>query len=81
MKVDRDQTAERVHYQGIAAVDEALSALERVEGGAPSGNGRDRLIEDKIGMLVSLRTLHQRYKAVDKLGKVEAMLREAGYER
>ena len=40
-----------------------------------------RLMDDKIGMLLSLKRLHQTYGAADKLEHVEQQLKEAGYTK
>lgn len=81
MKIDRDQTAERTFDSGLKAVD-AVVAERRKEGGSFAATEEyHRLVDDKVGMLVSLKSLHQTYRANDKLQKVERQLRELGYEK
>jgi len=77
MKIDRDQTAERTFTAGVTAVDASLAQLKK---GKSSPDYR-RLMDDKIGMLLSLKRLHQIYREADKLEEVEKELKEAGYEQ
>ena len=79
MKMERDQTAERMLAAGIQAVDARLSASRKTGGGAPEA--ARRLQEDKIGMLLLLRRLHTTYRETEKLAQVERQLREAGYTK
>jgi tetratricopeptide (TPR) repeat protein len=79
MKLGRDQTAERVLEGGVKAVDLRIAAL-RSSGGDMKLSTR-RLADDKIAMLLLLKKLHQTYKAVDKLERVERQLKEAGYAK
>ena len=81
MKVDRDQTAERVFTEGLAAANTVLMELQKRDGGPRRNPDIDRLIDDKIGILVSLRKLHQTYNAPEKLREVERQLKELGYTR
>ena len=78
-KVDRHQTAERTFYAGLKAVDATLAELEKLA--SPSSASQERLKEDKIGMLVTLKGLHQLYKDGDKLANVEKQLKELGYSK
>jgi tetratricopeptide (TPR) repeat protein len=77
-KVDRDQTAERVFTEGVRAVDARLRVLG--QGGNLSTPEMERLREDKIGMLLELKRLHQIYRAEEKMRAVDNQLREAGYD-
>lgn len=72
MKVDRDQTAERTLEDGLKIVNQRLE-------GSPAPDERRRLVEDKVGILISLRSLYQTYRKDDKLKDAERQLREAGY--
>jgi tetratricopeptide (TPR) repeat protein len=78
LKIDRDQTAARTLETGVQIVDARLAEL-RKSGGDPSSSDYRRLGDDRLGMLVSLRKIHQTYKDQAKLEKVERLLREAGY--
>ena len=80
MKVDRDQTAERTFVAGVQKVDSAIANLKK-SGEYKSSEAYHRLLDDKIGMLTSLRSLHQTYRAMDKLERVEHQLKEANEER
>lgn len=77
MKMDRDQTAERIFVDGIQKADSQLGELRKAGGDYKSSDTYRRLIDDKIGMLTSLKSLHLTYKAKDKLDEVERALREA----
>jgi tetratricopeptide (TPR) repeat protein len=81
MKVDRDQTAERTFTTGVQAVDTRIGELKRSNAKYKSSDDYRRLLDDKIGMLVSLRKLHQTYRALDKLEQVEKELKEVGYQK
>ncbi len=76
--VDRDQTAEKTFAAGVRAADARLAALGNDESAAAD---RQRLIDDKIAMLLALKKLHQTYGRNDLLREVERQLKEAGYER
>jgi tetratricopeptide (TPR) repeat protein len=76
-KVDRDQTAERVFTEGVRAVDARLRML--AQGESRSSPESERLREEKIGMLLELKRLHQIYRAEEKMRAVDKQLREAGY--
>jgi len=78
-KVDRHQTAERTFYAGLKAVDAKLAELEMLA--SPSTAFQERLIDDKIGMLVTLKGLHQLYKDGEKLANVEKQLKALGYSK
>jgi tetratricopeptide (TPR) repeat protein len=78
MKIDRDQTAVRTLETGVQIVNARLADL-RKSGADPSSSEYRRLGDDRVGMLVSLRKIHQTYKEQAKLEKVERLLREAGY--
>ncbi len=77
-KVDRDQTAEKTFYTGLNAVDRAIADLKKLGGDFKSTTEFGRLKDDKIGMLVSLKSLHTTYQAMDKLADVERKLKELG---
>ena len=77
MKVDRDQTAERTFVDGVQKTDSRLKELRKAGGDYRSSNEYHRLVDDKIGMLTSLKSLHQTYRAMDKLEQVERALKEA----
>jgi tetratricopeptide (TPR) repeat protein len=76
LKIDRDQTAERTLTGGVQAVDARLTAL-RAAASVPAEDVQ-RLRDDKVGMLLLLKQIHQLYKADAKLQQVERQLREAG---
>jgi hypothetical protein len=48
---------------------------------SPSSVFQERLRDDKIGMLVALKGLHQLYKDGEKLANVEKQLKELGYTK
>lgn len=81
MKIDRDQTAERTFEAGLKAVDAVLVDLKKSHSSFKSTDEYRRLVDDKVGMLVSLKSLHQTYRAADKLQKVEQQLKELGYSK
>ncbi len=81
MKMDRDQTAERIFVDGIQKADSHLGELRKAGGDYKSSDAYRRLIDDKIGMLTSLKSLHLTYKANDKLEEVERALKEANENR
>jgi len=81
MKIDRDQTAERTFDSGLKAVDVVVAERKKEGGNFAATEDCRRLADDKIGMLVSLKSLHQTYRANDKLQKVEQQLKELGYEK
>lgn len=76
MKVDRDQTAERVFDAGLKSTDAVIADQMSSSPGFKSTEEYRRLVDDKIGMLISLKKLHQTYHADEKLRKVEAQLQE-----
>ncbi len=78
MKVDRDQTAERTFYSGLAAVDAKIAALKKAGGDYKGTPEYARLKDDKIGMLTSLKGLHTTYQELKKLASVEKQLKELG---
>ena len=78
MKVDRDQTAEKTLYAGLAAADKKIAELRKSSVDYKSSADFLRLKDDKIGILVSLKNIHTRYKADDKLADVEKKLKELG---
>lgn len=80
-KIGRDQTAERTFTTGVLAVDVRLAELRKSGGDYRMGDGYRRLIDDKIGMLLALKKLHQTYKEPEKLERVERQLKEAGYTK
>src|SRR5207249_1737220 len=53
MKIDRDQTAERTFDAGLKAVDAVVADLNRSSSRFGSKEEYRRLIDDKIGMLIS----------------------------
>jgi tetratricopeptide (TPR) repeat protein len=81
MKVDRDQTAERTFTIGVQVVDVRIGELRKHNSNYKSSDEYRRLLDDKIGMLVSLKKLHQTYRALDKLEQVEKELKEVGYQK
>ncbi len=80
-KIGRDQTAERTYTTGVLAVDVKLAELRKGGGDYKAGDGYHRLMDDKIGMLLALKKLHQTYKEPEKLERVERQLKEAGYAK
>ncbi len=78
-KVDRHQTAERIFYEGLQAVNSRLAEQEKLA--SASSVVQERLRDDKIGMLVTLKGLHQLYKDGEKLANVEKQLKELGYSK
>ena len=76
MSVDRNQTAEKVLYEGLAVIDRMISGkpLAEDEHGSVA-----RLTGDRIGILLSLKGLHTMYRQAEKQTRVEQLLREAGY--
>jgi tetratricopeptide (TPR) repeat protein len=81
MKLDRDQTAERTFDFGLKAVDGVIADQTKASGNFASTEEYRRLIDDKIGMLISLKSLHQTYRTNDKLQKVDQQLKELGYSK
>ncbi len=78
MKIDRDQTAEKIFYSGLNAVDSKIGDLRKTNSSYKASSDYARLKDDKIGMLISLKNLHTTYKAADKLEEVEKKLKELG---
>jgi tetratricopeptide (TPR) repeat protein len=76
MRMDRDQTAERILTAGVRAVEVRLEEIRSVKEGGEEA--RRRLRDDRIGMLLLLKRLHTTYKDSDKLLRVEQQLRDAG---
>ncbi len=76
MKVDRDQTAERTFDAGLSAVNAVIAERTAADSRFKSSDEYRRLVEDQIGMLVSLKSLHQTYHATEKLRKVEQQLQQ-----
>ena len=79
LKLDRDQTAEKVLASGVEAVDLRLAAVAERDGGEKKSDEYRRLNDDKIAMLLLLKRLHITYKAAEKLANVERQLSAAGY--
>jgi hypothetical protein len=77
-KIERDQTAEKTFYAGLNAVDNKIAELRKAGADYKSSPVYGRLKDDKIGMLISLKSLHMTYKAADKLAEVEKKLKELG---
>jgi tetratricopeptide (TPR) repeat protein len=71
MKIDRDQTAERTFDAGLKKSSNNYTSSEEYR----------RLVDDKVGMLISLKSLHQTYNAKDKLQNVEQQLKDVGYSK
>jgi tetratricopeptide (TPR) repeat protein len=80
-KLGRDQTAEKTFVTGVQAVDARLAELAKSGPVSTIEEEKKRLLDDKVGMLLALRKLHQTYKAQEKLKQVERQLKEAGYGR
>ncbi len=76
MKVDRDQTAERTFYAGLAVIDKRIADGRKNNADYASSADYQRLKEDKKAILISLKNLHTTYKAMDKLAEVEKQLKE-----
>jgi tetratricopeptide (TPR) repeat protein len=81
MKLDRDQTAERTFNAGLKAIDGIIGEQTKANNNFTSTEEYRRLLDDKIGMLISLKSLHQTYRANDKLQKVDRELKALGYEK
>ena len=81
MKVDRDQTAERTFDAGLKAVEVRIADHKKTGSDYKGTDEYRRLMDDRIGMLVSLKGLHQTYRAKEKLERVEKQLQEAGYTK
>ena len=81
MKIERDQTAERTFAAGLKAIAGRIGELRKTNVGYTTTAEYSRLSEDKIGILVSLKGLHQTYKATEKLQEVERELKEMGYTK
>jgi tetratricopeptide (TPR) repeat protein len=79
MRLSRNQTAERVFNEGLEAVDRRMRAATEDDPGFTYTPEYQRLVNDKIGMLLLLKGLHQLYKEPEKLKQVERKLRDAGY--
>ncbi len=73
MAVDRNQTAERIFYEGLARIDERLKAGQ--------AQARARLMDDRHGILLALKGLHTLYHQTEKLQQVERLLNETGPPR
>jgi tetratricopeptide (TPR) repeat protein len=76
MSVDRNQTAERVLYEGLAVADRMIAGKRH---GENEDGSVARLTGDRIGILLSLKGLHTLYRQTEKQARVEQLLREAGY--
>ncbi|MCC6397724.1 MAG: hypothetical protein IT282_11960 [Bacteroidetes bacterium] len=82
MKVDRDQTAERILTAGLKATDTRIAGLRKGDAaGYKSTDQYRRLHDDKVQMLLMLKQLHTTYKAQDKLQEVDRQLKLEGYDR
>lgn len=81
MKQERHQTAKQVFESGVKIIDQRIEELKTGAGEIKSTDAYRRLLDDKIGMLTSLRWLHQTYKEPDKLERVERLLKEAEQSR
>jgi tetratricopeptide (TPR) repeat protein len=81
MKMDRHQVAERTFDAGLNAADTVIEEQKKSDGNFKSTKDYHRLVDDKIGMLISLKSLHQIYRATEKLQKVEQRLTELGYSK
>jgi tetratricopeptide (TPR) repeat protein len=66
---------------GLKAVDGVIADQTKASGNFASTEEYRRLIDDKIGMLISLKSLHQTYRTNDKLQKVDQQLKELGYSK
>jgi tetratricopeptide (TPR) repeat protein len=77
MKVDRDQTAEKIFVTGLQRIDGRIAELKRMASDPKPSDEYHRLMDDKIGILTSLKKLHQTYKSMEKLEQVERQLKEA----
>jgi tetratricopeptide (TPR) repeat protein len=75
MAIDRNQTAERIFYEGLSRIEERLKAVGGQE------QGRARLLDDRYGILVALKGIHTLYRQTEKLQQVERLLNEAGPPR
>ncbi len=73
-KVDRDQTAERTFETGLKAVDDVVARQKAESSAFVSTAEYKRLMDDKAGMLTSLKKLHTTYREAAKLEKVEKEL-------
>ena len=62
-------------------MDVRLTELKKGGGDYKMGDGYRRLMDDKIGMLLALKKLHQTYREPEKLERVERLLKEAGYSK
>ncbi len=83
-KVNRDQTAARTFDAGLKAVDQVVARRQAGSNLFTSTAEYKRLMDDKAGMLTSLKKLHTTYRDADKLQKVEkelAKLKEQGFGR
>ena len=81
MKQDRHQTAERTFESGVQIVDQRMGELKKAGTEHKSTDAYRRLLDDKIGMLTSLKWLHYTYKEAEKLERVERQLKEAEQSR
>jgi tetratricopeptide (TPR) repeat protein len=77
-KIGRDQTAEKIFYTGLSAIDAKIGELRKSNAEYKSSAEYARLKDDKHGILITLKNLHTTYKAMDKLAEVERKLKELG---
>ncbi len=82
MKVDRDQTAERILTAGVSVTDRRIAGLGAEKPAAYKTTDQyRRLHDDKVYMLLLLKQLHTTYRAQEKLQQVERQLKQEGYDR
>lgn len=78
MKVDRDQTAERTFYTGLSVIEKRMNDIRKRSASYDASPEYQRMKDDAIGILTSLKYLHTTYKASEKLAEVEKKLKELG---
>jgi len=78
MDVDRHQTAERTYAQGVEESLKRMNELQTASNEIDRNGEYQRLKDERIAMLLSLKKLHILYKETDKLHAVERLLRDAG---
>jgi tetratricopeptide (TPR) repeat protein len=81
MKMDRNQTAERVLTAGLTEVDRLLEGASRTEGKSKTSAESRRWGDDRIGILLLLKHIHTQYRDTEKLERVERQLKDAGFSK
>jgi len=78
LEVDRQQSAERTFSAGVEAVNERISAMVKSTSASASDADVERLKEERLFMLRSLRKIYRIHGQDDRLQEVERQLKGYG---